>query len=230
MNVPSFEIFIYTRTGIRIEGRVIKETLPAAWKWQPWVTSICISSVLCGFSRKCISRLFFTRIIYVITFYVSGQNASILCRVKSVPKALIRWYEKRPSTSFSPREILNNSLINRGQQSFLIFQTHDGKADETSSQLVLTRVRVEDSGEFSCVAENPAGEIQANFSLQVCGRTRRFFRGWWIWLTAFLRLSHFRCILRTSVLRMISFIHSLGKRSQTIDTHKLCALYIQLFN
>ncbi len=43
------------------------------------------------------------------------------------------------------------------------------------SRLVVTDVRVEDSGRFECVAENPAGKVAADFTLQVRKRIDRNF-------------------------------------------------------
>lgn len=38
---------------------------------------------------------------------------------------------------------------------------------EKTSTLTLTNVRTEDSGQYMCVALNPAGKVEANFTLQV---------------------------------------------------------------
>ena len=40
-----------------------------------------------------------------------GENATITCKVESVPRSRIRWYSMEGST-----EVLNNSITNRGQQ------------------------------------------------------------------------------------------------------------------
>ena len=38
---------------------------------------------------------------------------------------------------------------------------------EKTSTLTLTNVGTEDSGQYMCVALNPAGKVEANFTLQV---------------------------------------------------------------
>ena len=88
---------------------------------------------------------------------IAGENATIICKVGSVPKSNVRWYR-------DGNEVLNNSLSNRGLQRFLIFEngTFEGQ-----SSLVLTNVRTDDSGQYKCVAANPAGKVEANFTLQV---------------------------------------------------------------
>ena len=61
-------------------------------------------------------------------------------------------------------EILNNSVTNRGQQKYLIYETG---AYEKTSKLIITNVRTEDSGQFTCLSQNYAGKVEANFTLQV---------------------------------------------------------------
>jgi len=86
-----------------------------------------------------------------------GENATLSCKIGSVPTSKVRWY--RDGT-----EVLNNSLVNRGQQKFVIFER--GGFEKTSS-LILTNARAEDSGPFMCVSNNQAGRVEANFTLQV---------------------------------------------------------------
>jgi hypothetical protein len=94
---------------------------------------------------------------------ISGQNATVTCKVGSVPASRIRWFLEGGGTN----EVLNNSLVNRGVQRFIIFE--NGGLEKTS-QLVLTNAREEDSGNYMCVAENQAGKVEANFTLQVSFR------------------------------------------------------------
>ena len=91
-------------------------------------------------------------------FCFPGENATLSCKIGSVPSSKVQWY--RDGT-----EILNNSLVNRGQQQFVIQET--GGFEKTST-LVLTQARPEDSGPFMCVSQNQAGRVEANFTLQVC--------------------------------------------------------------
>lgn len=121
-----------------------------------------------------------------------GQNATITCKVGSVPHSRVKWYQGRPDggggggtvvggdPSSGLNEILNNSVINRGEQRFLIFEEtpppsnsnhnyhrRDSGGYERTSTLLLTNVREVDSGQFMCVTENQAGRAEANFTLQV---------------------------------------------------------------
>ena len=93
----------------------------------------------------------------VFTIFFAGENATLSCKIGSVPTSKVRWY--RDGT-----EVLNNSLVNRGQQKFVIFER--GGFEKTSS-LILTNARAEDSGPFMCVSNNQAGRVEANFTLQV---------------------------------------------------------------
>ena len=45
------------------------------------------------------------------SIFFLGENATITCKVESVPRSRIRWYSMEGST-----EVLNNSITNRGQQ------------------------------------------------------------------------------------------------------------------
>ncbi len=87
----------------------------------------------------------------------SGENATLSCKIGSVPISKVRWF--RDGT-----EVLNNSMVNRGMQQFIIYE--NGTFERTS-WLILTNVRAEDSGPFMCVSQNQAGRVEANFTLQV---------------------------------------------------------------
>ena len=98
-------------------------------------------------------------------FLFSGENATLSCKIGSVPSSKVQWY--RDGT-----EILNNSLVNRGQQQFVIHERGDF---EKTSILVLTQARPEDSGPFMCVSQNQAGRVEANFTLQVSTVSNEWF-------------------------------------------------------
>ena len=96
-------------------------------------------------------------LVTILHFFFSGDNATLSCKIGSVPSSKVRWY--RDGT-----EVLNNSLVNAGLQRFVIYET--GAFEKTSS-LILTNARAEDSGPFMCVSQNQAGRVEANFTLQV---------------------------------------------------------------
>lgn len=90
---------------------------------------------------------------------LSGDNATIACRANAVPTAHINWY-------WNGRLLVNNSAFSSHQK---IYVFEEGK-QEKRSNLVLTNVQEIDSSEFYCVAENRAGNAEANFTLRVSMR------------------------------------------------------------
>lgn len=90
----------------------------------------------------------------------AGDNATITCRANAVPAAHINWY-------WNGRLLVNNSAFSSHQRIFIF---EEGK-QEKRSNLVLTNAQETDSNEFYCVAENRAGNAEANFTLRVFMRT-----------------------------------------------------------
>lgn len=91
---------------------------------------------------------------------VSGENATISCRTGAIPAAMITWYWNG--------RLLNNNTAFSSYQKIHIYE--DGSF-EKRSRLVLTNVLETDSSEFYCVAENKAGNAEANFTLHVSMRS-----------------------------------------------------------
>lgn len=91
---------------------------------------------------------------------VSGENATIMCRTGAVPAASITWY-------WNGRLLNNNSAFSSYQKVHIY---EDGNF-EKRSRLVLTNAQDADSSEFYCVAENRAGNAEANFTLHVSMRS-----------------------------------------------------------
>ncbi|XP_043277562.1 leucine-rich repeat-containing protein 24-like [Venturia canescens] len=89
-----------------------------------------------------------------------GENASIVCRVSSVPPAKVSW--------FWNGKLLTNHSAFSSYQKILIYE--DG-LNMKRSTLVLTNAQESDSSEFYCLAENRAGSVEANFTLHVSLRT-----------------------------------------------------------
>ncbi|XP_060530613.1 leucine-rich repeat, immunoglobulin-like domain and transmembrane domain-containing protein 2 [Cylas formicarius] len=94
---------------------------------------------------------------YVEVF--SGENATVACRANAVPSPHIKWY-------WNGRLLVNNSQFS-SHQKIHIFETG---LQEKKSNLVLTNVQEIDSTEFYCVAENRAGNSEANYTLRVTSR------------------------------------------------------------
>ncbi|KAK0082522.1 hypothetical protein PV325_010248 [Microctonus aethiopoides] len=89
-----------------------------------------------------------------------GENASIVCRVSSIPPAKVKWF-------WNGKLLTNHSAFSSYQR---IFIYEEGQFSKHST-LVLTNAQESDSSEFYCVAENRAGSVEANFTLHVSLRT-----------------------------------------------------------
>ncbi|XP_021916184.1 leucine-rich repeat-containing protein 24 [Zootermopsis nevadensis] len=90
----------------------------------------------------------------------TGENATVVCRVRAKPPAVINWY-------WNGRLLLHNSAFSSHQRVFI----YENGQSEKSNTLVLTNAQETDSSEFYCVAENRAGNAEANFTLHVSLRT-----------------------------------------------------------
>lgn len=89
----------------------------------------------------------------------TGENASIVCRAGAIPSATVNWY-------WNGRLLMNNSAFSSYQKVYIY---EDGQF-EKRSRLVLTNSQESDSSDFYCVAENRAGNDEANFTLHVTMR------------------------------------------------------------
>lgn len=89
----------------------------------------------------------------------AGENATIMCRASAIPSAHINWY-------WNGRLLVNNSAFSSHQK---IYIYEEGNFEKRSA-MVLTGAQESDSGEFYCVAENRAGNAEANFTLRVSMR------------------------------------------------------------
>ncbi|XP_013793254.2 leucine-rich repeat, immunoglobulin-like domain and transmembrane domain-containing protein 2 [Limulus polyphemus] len=88
---------------------------------------------------------------------VEGRNATLRCKIRSVPSAKITWL-------WQGRIIKNLSLMSFGQQMYLIEER--GK-DEKESILTIINVMMKDSGRYVCVASNHAGNVTVNVTVEV---------------------------------------------------------------
>ena len=91
---------------------------------------------------------------------LTGENATITCRVHAVPSATINWY-------WNGRPLLNGTSFSSYQKVYVL---EDGTF-EKQSRLILSNAQDTDSGDFYCVAENRAGSTEANFTLHVSVKT-----------------------------------------------------------
>jgi hypothetical protein len=86
-----------------------------------------------------------------------GRNVSLLCKVSAVPEARVSWW-------FQGRILQNDSIVAPGLH--LYYFLEEG-AEEKRSELFIFNANTEDNGTFICVAENPAGKAQSNYTIRI---------------------------------------------------------------
>ena len=113
---------------------------------------------------------------------VAGQNVTLSCRMAAVPEPEITWlWRGRPlvNSSSAAGEMLvgpaapdaltaasGNVVVLGGHGGRAIVVLEEGTVDKTS-HLILMPARESDSGDFVCVAANPAGLAKINLTLKV---------------------------------------------------------------
>lgn len=94
------------------------------------------------------------------TFYLEiseGKNVSLLCQVSAIPEAKVSWW-------FQGQVLQNDSMVAPGIH--LYYYIEEGTV-EKRSELFIYNTNSEDNGTFACVAENPAGKSQSNYTIRV---------------------------------------------------------------
>jgi hypothetical protein len=86
-----------------------------------------------------------------------GRNVSLLCKVSAVPEATVSWW-------FQGRVLQNDSMVAPGLH--LYYFVEEG-AEEKRSELFIFNANTDDNGTFICVAENPAGKAQSNYTIRI---------------------------------------------------------------
>lgn len=86
-----------------------------------------------------------------------GRNVSLLCKITSTPDVQITWW-------FQGHMLQNETISTPNTQ--LYYNTEEGIEDKRS-ELFIYNVNTEVNGTFSCIAENKAGRIQANYTIRV---------------------------------------------------------------
>lgn len=86
-----------------------------------------------------------------------GRNISLLCKISSIPEAQISWW-------FQGQVLQNDSFVSPNLH--LYYYIEEG-AKEKRSELFIYNTKPENSGTFSCVAENFAGRSQTNYTIRV---------------------------------------------------------------
>lgn len=94
------------------------------------------------------------------TFYLEiseGKNVSLLCQVSAIPEAKVSWW-------FQGQVLQNDSMVAPGIH--LYYYIEEGTV-EKRSELFIYNTNSEDNGTFACIAENPAGKSQSNYTIRV---------------------------------------------------------------
>lgn len=86
-----------------------------------------------------------------------GRNISLLCKISASPEASVTWW-------FQGQILQNDSFLTPNLH--LYYYIEEG-VEEKRSELFIYNTNSEDNGTFSCIAENPAGRIQANYTIRV---------------------------------------------------------------
>lgn len=134
----------------------------------------------------------------------TGDNATINCKVDSVPPATVHWY-------WNGRHLINNSAFSSYQRVYIV-----ERGDyEKRSTLIITNAQEADSGEFNCVAENRAGSIEANYTLRV---TQRIAGLSTLGSGQIAGLSAALVILILFILLLIMFLLVRIRRTSVVDT------------
>ncbi|GAB6031128.1 LRRCT [Chamberlinius hualienensis] len=91
----------------------------------------------------------------------NGDGAKLICNVYSDPSPDIRWtYEGRILTNFS-----------RASSNSKVYSIQENGGVNRMSVLSIKPVNFDDSGDYLCVAENLAGQVVINITLEVIERT-----------------------------------------------------------
>ncbi|PSN41397.1 hypothetical protein C0J52_25740 [Blattella germanica] len=86
-----------------------------------------------------------------------GRNVSLLCKVSAIPEARVSWW-------FQGRILQNDSMVAPGLH--LYYFVEEG-VEEKRSELFIFNANTDDNGTFICVAENPAGKAQSNYTIRI---------------------------------------------------------------
>lgn len=86
-----------------------------------------------------------------------GRNISLLCKISAIPAATISWW-------FDGQILQNDSMLT--PQLHLYYFLEEG-FEEKRSELFIQNTKNGHNGTFACVAENPAGRTQANYTIRV---------------------------------------------------------------
>jgi len=89
-----------------------------------------------------------------------GRNISLLCRVHAIPEARVSWW-------FQGSVLQNDTIIAPGVR--LIYFIEEGTEDK-KSELFIYNTNTDDNGTFTCIAENPAGRAQTNYTIRIIVR------------------------------------------------------------
>ncbi|XP_053696149.1 uncharacterized protein LOC128743574 [Sabethes cyaneus] len=87
-----------------------------------------------------------------------GRNMTLTCKISAIPEASVSWW-------FQGQMLQNDSLL--APNLHLYHYNDEAGGEEKRSELLIFNTSPDDNGTFSCVAENSAGRVQANYTLHV---------------------------------------------------------------
>ncbi|XP_055592825.1 uncharacterized protein LOC129744364 [Uranotaenia lowii] len=86
-----------------------------------------------------------------------GRNMTLTCTVSAIPEASVSWW-------FQNQLLQNDSLL---APNLHLYHYGEESSEEKRSELLIYNIGPDDNGTFSCIAENSAGRVQANYTLHV---------------------------------------------------------------
>lgn len=100
-----------------------------------------------------------------------GDNVTVRCRVEPGSTAHIAWYMngRRLQGAGTPA-VGYPGALSANPRMFVVDGVDNGDGGGRQSEMTLTEVRREDAGQYSCLAENRAGNSEANFTVYVTDR------------------------------------------------------------
>ncbi|EDS44653.1 kek1 [Culex quinquefasciatus] len=88
-----------------------------------------------------------------------GRNMTLTCTVTAIPEPIVSWW-------FQGQMLQNDSMLAPNLHLYH-YNDNAGATEEKRSELLIFNAGPDENGTFSCIAENSAGRVQANYTLHV---------------------------------------------------------------
>lgn len=96
-----------------------------------------------------------------------GQNATVRCRVEPGSMAHVAWYLNGRRLQGAGTPAIGYPGASSANPRMFVVDNVDEADGSRRSEMTLTDVKREDAGQYSCLAENRAGNSEANFTVYV---------------------------------------------------------------